>query len=266
MEHGRDFPDYPRVKRKLANRVLLDRGDGLVAVGECVRQALVANEGLPLERIELVYNGIELHRYDPTRTRREALRRQMSFTTDNIVIIQVARLNRLKDHPTAIRAMAQLRLSCPEARLVLVGDGEERSEIELLIDDLAISDHVQLLGVRNDVPDLLQMADLFMLSSITEGVALTLIEAMATGLPCVATDVGGNCEVIVDGMTGLLARANEPFDLANKLETLCQDPNLREQFGQAGLQRALEHFDSHKMHQSMAEIYTRLVESNQKNA
>ena len=88
---------------------------------------------------------------------------------------------------------------------MLVGDGEERSEIEVLIDDLAISDHVQLLGVRNDVPDLLQMADLFMLSSITEGVALTLIEAMATGLPCVATDVGGNCEVVVDGMTGLLA-------------------------------------------------------------
>lgn len=266
IEHGRDFPDYPRPKRKLANRFLLNRRDRVVAVGECVRRALNDNEGLPSQRIDVTYNGIELARYDPSRPQRERLRQQFHFASEDVVIIQVARLNRLKDHPTVVRAMAQLLQSCPTARLVLVGDGEERAAIEALVQTLNLTGHVRFLGVRNDVLDLLQMADLFLLSSISEGIPLTMIEAMATGLPCVATAVGGNPELIVEGVTGTLAQANEPADLAGKLKKLCCDEDLREHWGHAGFNRALEHFHSQQMHDSFEQLYVGMLGSNRGGA
>ncbi|HUE73638.1 MAG TPA: GT4 family glycosyltransferase PelF [Pirellulaceae bacterium] len=261
-EHGRDYPDYPRLKRKVANRLLLRRCDRVVAVGNCVRDALIQNEGLPPDRVEVIYNGVDISRYDPQRPLRDAVRKELGYDQGEILIMQVARLNRLKDHPTALRAMARLAKDCPQARLVLVGDGEERPALEKLTDELGLRGVVRFLGTRSDVARLLQAADIFLLSSISEGIPLTIIEAMATGLPCVATDVGGIAEVIIDGETGRLADARDADALADRLRALIGEPERARRMGAAGCIRAEGHFSDAAMHASYGKIYGELLNQN----
>jgi glycosyltransferase involved in cell wall biosynthesis len=177
----------------------------------------------------------------------------------------VARLNRLKDHATAIRAFAAVAAEHPAARLLIAGDGEERDAIEQLIDSLGLRSRITLLGTRRDVPRLLAAGDLFLLSSISEGIPLTLIEAMAAGLPCVSTDVGGVSEVVVHGQTGLLARAGDSADLAAKLHLLLGDRSLRASLGAAGRVRSRKHFSDAVMHAAYQSIYHDLAGSSVAN-
>jgi glycosyltransferase involved in cell wall biosynthesis len=258
-EHGRDYPDYRRWKRVLVNRFVLRRRDRVVAVGECVRKALIEYEGISERRVDVVYNGVELERFDHQQTKRDEVRRELGVEAGETVVMQVARLNRLKDQPTALRAMALLVRKHPRTRLILVGDGEDRMAIERLVKELRLAGHVRLLGTCSHVSRLLQGADLLMLSSISEGIPLTLIEAMATGLPCVATRVGGNAEVVADGVTGLLAEPRAPESLAAQLEILCADPALARRMGNAGRQRAVDLFDGHNMHAAYEQIYRTML-------
>ena len=259
MEHGRDYPDYPRPKRQLANRFLLRGGDQVVAVGECVKRALIENEGIAAERIQVIYNGVDLRRYDRQCVERAVVRRELGIAEDEQVIMQVARLNRLKDHATALQALAELTANHPRVRLVLAGDGEERESLEQLRRELGLGERLQFLGTRRDVPRLLQAADLFLLTSLTEGVALTLIEAMATGLPVVATDVGGNSEVVVPGETGMLVPAQNPTEIADALRRMLADPAAARQMGARGYERAWAKFDDVVMHESYRVLYGRML-------
>lgn len=262
-EHGRDFPDYRRPKRVLANRVLLRRRDRVVAVGEYVRDALVQNEGLPPQRVEVVYNGIDCKAYgEGGQVRRAEMRAGWGLDDSHLAIVQVARLNRLKDHATSIRAMKLLTAEFPKARLVLVGDGEERATLEALTLEQGLHDRVIFLGMRKDVSEQLGAADLFVLSSISEGIPLTLLEAMAAGLPCVATRVGGIPEVIVDGRTGLLATPSDPRELADKIRVMLSDTLLRQRIGAAGAERVREHFDASQMHQAYAKLFGEMLGTN----
>ena len=227
-EHGRHHPDHPSVKRKLANRVLLRRRDRVVAVGEAVRQALIHNEGIAPGRVDVIYNGIPLERFDLrlTTSQRMAIRTEIGLEPDDLMLIQVARLDYLKDHATAIRTVERLVSRKGNARLVLVGEGPERATIENLVRDRGLEGHVKFLGLRTDVPRLLAAADIALLTSISEGIPLTLIEAMAAGLPVVATRVGGVPEVVVDGETGLLAPAGDDRALAELVCRLVATPDL----------------------------------------
>jgi glycosyltransferase involved in cell wall biosynthesis len=260
-EHGRDYPDYRRPKRVLANRALLRRCDRVVGVGECVRRALVENEGLRPDRVKVIYNGIDIAAYQSSPAARRAARARLQLADGQVSIVQVARLNPLKDHGTAIRAMAYLAKSNPHARLLVVGDGEERPQIESLIAELGLGDQVQMLGTRRDIASILAAADVFLLSSVSEGIPLTLIEAMAAGLACVSTAVGGTPEVILDGHTGLLARSGDAADLATKLKVVIEDAGVRTRMGSAGQDRSREHFSDVQMHAAYQAIYRELAEA-----
>lgn len=256
-EHGRHQPDFPRRKRMIVNRLLLSRRDRCVGVGEAVRQALIANEGLPADRVEVVYNGVDTSTFAGDANRAES-RRLLGAEPSEFVIVQVARLDYLKDHDTALRAMARARQSMPQARLVLIGDGPERAAIEHRIHELQLGDAVQVLGTRNDVKRLLPGADVFLLTSISEGIPLTVIEAMSASLPVVATDVGGVGEVVVNGETGLLAPARDDAAVAAAIQRLAMDSELRVRFGIAGRERARDRFDETAMCQQYQRFYTEL--------
>ena len=259
LEHGRDHPDYRRVKRIWANRILLHASDRFVAVGDAVRQALIDFEGLPADRVEVVHNGVDLNRHDLDLADRLQARASFGWPEDAMIIMQVARLNRLKDQATALRTIRILHESCPHSRLILVGDGEDRDALEQKCIDLGLTSSVEFLGTRSDVPRLLAAADIFLLTSISEGVPLTLIEAMAASLPCVATRVGGVAEVVSDGETGLLAEAGDAAALARHLNRLAGDPAVREQLGAAGRRRAVARFDAAKMQRRYLEIYCEMT-------
>jgi L-malate glycosyltransferase len=254
-EHGRDYPDYRRWKRVWANRSLLTARDRFVAVGQYVRKALVDFEGLPEGRVDVIYNGRDLRMFIPDQSRRSEVRDQLGLSHDGFVIVQVARLDRLKDHPTALRVMARLKSALPSSTLLIVGDGEERERVQGLVEELGLASSVRLLGERNDVARLLQAADLFLLTSVSEGIPLTLIEAMATALPCVATRVGGIPEIVKDGETGFLADSGNDLELARYIVRLAEDPVLRERFGQAGHARVHTRFDEPAMLESYKRMY-----------
>lgn len=242
-EHGRHFPDLPSRKRSIVNRLMLRRHDRLVGVGGNVRQALIENEGLPSGRVEVVYNGVDLEAMNrPSETARQRLRNEFGLESDDFVCVQVARLHPLKDHGTALAAIDEARRTLPNIRLLIVGEGDERSAIESEITRHGLQQHVTLTGNRTDVSDLLAASDVFLMSSISEGIPLTIIEAMAAARPVVSTAVGGIPEMVDDGKTGLLAPAGDAKTLARQLQRLHQQPSLRRQIVEAAAESARRRF------------------------
>jgi glycosyltransferase involved in cell wall biosynthesis len=254
-EHGRHFPDYPRRKRIFANRLLIGPRDQVVGVGQAVRQALIRNEGIPASRVGVIYNGIELAPAGNGNSDRLTVRKEMGVGANDLALIQVARLDYLKDHATALRTLERVVQVHPEARLVLVGEGPELGKIQEEMRQRKLQTQVRLLGLRSDVSRLLRAADLFLLTSISEGIPLTVIEAMSAGLPVVATNVGGVSEVVEDGQSGLLAPSGDDGALAEKVLQLARDKDLHQRMGQSGRQRARDLFSESKMHDGYFQLY-----------
>ncbi len=257
-EHGRHYPDSRSWKRVLFNRGLSRSDDRFIGVGQSVCDALIANEGLPQSRVELIYNGVDLGPYRAAcgdSVLRQTVRAELGLRKDEFVILQVARLNSLKDHQTALRTIQRLTANGHSAQLILAGDGEERGQLEAFVAAQQLESHVRFLGARRDVVRLMSAADVFLLSSISEGIPLTLIEAMAAGLPVVTTNVGGCGEVVIEGVTGLLAPARDDAQLARHLETLQFDSLKRRCFGDAGAARATKLFSLDRMLDEYSEVY-----------
>jgi len=157
--------------------------------------------------------------------------------------IHVARLNHIKDQVTLLRATRRVADQVPGFTLEIVGDGEMREPLHALARDLRLDDVVHFLGMRDDIPALLANADLFVLPSLSEGVAITLLEAMVAGLPVVASDVGGNREVVVPSLTGLLCPAGDTEALADAILETISDPVRARAWGRAGRDRAAREFN-----------------------
>lgn len=262
-EHGRHYPDQRKLKRVLANRWLLKPGDRVTAVGRFVADALTANEGIPGERVRVVYNGIDPDAFPLADTESRAAARKLmggpGEPGDGPVVLQVARFHPVKDHDTAVRGFAHALKRVPNARLVLVGDGPERAATEALTAELDIHERVEFMGIRSDVAALLPGADAFMLSSVSEGVSVTLLEAMSTGLAIVATDVGGNGEVVEHGETGLLSPRGDDRGLGENLADALTDADRRRTMGAAGRAKLLEQFTQERMHRAYAEVYGQTI-------
>jgi glycosyltransferase involved in cell wall biosynthesis len=259
-EHGLTHARSPRRKRMLVNRLLLQRRDRVVAVGRAVRRALVDNEGLPGSRVQVIYNGISCAPFAHAAGSRETVRGELRLAPDDFVACQVGRLEPIKDHATAMRALARVLTRRPDARLVLVGDGPEKGRLQELAGRLGVSSHVRFLGMRHDVPRVLAAADLLLLTSTSEGIPLALIEGMAAGLPVVSTNVGGVPEVVVHETTGLLAPAGDEAALAGGILRLAQDASLRRQMGEHGRQRAQTTFSEDRMYAGYRALYDEMLQ------
>jgi L-malate glycosyltransferase len=259
-EHGRHFPDFPRPKRKMVNRLLLESRDRVVGVGQAVRLAVIRNEGIPAARVGMIYNGIDAPPVGETNGfDRNAVLNELGCRQGDFVILQVARLDYLKDHATAVRMMKRLVIDFPNAKLLLVGDGVEKQAIKQLIEAHGVGENVRLLGLRQDIGRLLKAADLFLLTSISEGIPLTVIEAMAAGLPVVATRVGGMAEVVVHGETGLLGPSGDDAAMAALVDQLVRNEELRRQMGLRGQMRARSEFSESRMHARYLDLYREML-------
>lgn len=263
-EHGRHYPDIRKTKRVLANKLLLRSSDQVTAVGKFVKQALVNNEGIAGKRIEVIYNGIDTDKFklDSDGSMRAAARASLRIDPKRLVVLQVARFHSVKDHETAVRAfhvavqaMKQSDATEQPPLLLLAGDGDHKEKMESLVQTLGIADCVQFLGVRSDIPSLMAAADMFILSSLSEGVSVTLLEAMGAGIPIAATDVGGNSEVVAEGESGLLSPRQDYESLGRNIATILQDAEMRKRMGTAGRERLLATFTEQAMHKRYAELY-----------
>jgi glycosyltransferase involved in cell wall biosynthesis len=258
-EHGRTYPDVPSFKRRWFNRLRLRSVDRVVAVGEAVKRALIEKEAITANRIEVIYNGAKMDDFTTNAAQRATIRKSLGIRAEEVVAIQVARLDYLKDHLTALRTAERVRRRLPHFRLLLVGEGPEREKIERELQSRNLSDTVIMLGLRTDVQALLSAADLFLLTSISEGIPVTFLEAMAARLPIVSTDVGGVNEVVVDRVTGRLAPAGDDEQLARCIEEVFTNPPQAQAMGLAGSRRAQEKFTEEQMHAAYSQLFDSLL-------
>jgi len=213
--------------------------------------------GVAPARISRIINGVDSQRFRPGHDR--SLLPPGFAPSGTLVIGTVGRLEKVKDQPNLVRAFIRLVETVPEARqrlrLVIVGAGSLRAEIESLLNGAGLRNLAWLPGARDDVPEWLRTLDLFVLPSQAEGISNTILEAMACGLPVVATAVGGNAELVMDGATGRLVPANDPQALAAALGELIDDLERMSAYGAAGRRRVEERFSMDAMTAAYLRVY-----------
>jgi glycosyltransferase involved in cell wall biosynthesis len=251
-EHGRLSDAPPSRKRRMVNRLLGRIPAAICAVSTELRAHMIA-EGVPAGAVEVVHNGIVPGRASSDRDRRLA-RDLLSLGPDRFVVGTAARLDPVKDLRTLLEAFAAFR-SATRAALIIVGDGPEREALRQAARDAGVADAVNFLGHRSDVRTLLPAFDLFVNCSRSEGVSLTILEAMAAGLPVVATHVGGNPELVIDNVSGLLVPPGDPASLARAMDRVAADLRLARRLGTAGRQRLVDHFSFDGMMSRYFAIY-----------
>lgn len=209
-------------------RLLARFVDRMVLLSESGRVAVIAR-GWPTHRATVIPNGIPV----PDSFRRGWLRAELGLPPDATVMVCVGSLIRRKGHDILLNAVAPLLGGSPPLYLLIAGDGEERDALTALAVSLRVAAFVRLLGLRNDVPDVLADADLFVLASRAEGLTLAVVEAMAAGLPVVVTDVGGHKEVVTE-VTGVLVPPDDVSAFRGGVERLLADPATSRRLGTAG--------------------------------
>lgn len=243
-------------RREWLYRRALAHTDAVVTVCEAAREDAVRRGIVPREKARVVPNGIPLASFQQASdAMRERLRQQLGVPAGTRVIGTVGRLNWAKDQASLIRAFRQLHGQQPDTALVLIGDGELRETLQQAALAEGVSGSVHFLGDRDDVRELLQGLDLFVLSSVSEGYSMALLEACAVALPIVATDVGGNGEIVRDGNTGRLVPSGDPSALAVALLALLRQPSQAAAMAHAARAWVEAHGSLESMAMRYAELY-----------
>ena len=256
-EHGRLSDGPPSLKRRFVNPLLGRLPGSLHSVSRALRESMVA-EGFPRQRIAIIHNGVEPGPL-PTPADRRSARRKLWIPEDAFVIGTIARLDPVKNLTSLIEAFATVRAQSPRSMLVVVGDGGEREMLESFAHDVGVDGAVRFLGARADARRILPAFDVYANSSVSEGVSLTILEAMAAGLPVVATKVGGTSEVIENGATGVLVPARYPARLADALLALSWSGEYRRGLGSAARRSVEVRFALDNMVERYAVVYDRLA-------
>lgn len=250
-EHGRLSDAAPSAKRRFGNRLFRKFSSDVFAVSEDVKQHLVG-EGFAPDAVGVIYNGIDVGPL-PSPAARSDARRRLGVSDEVFVIGTIARLDPVKDLGTLIEAAALLALNV-DAMVVVVGDGAERGTLEALAGRLDIAPRIRFLGHRDDAREWLAGCDVYVNCSISEGVSLTILEAMAAGLPVIATRVGGTPEV-VDESCGRLVPARDAKALASALSDLAREDARRHTLGTAARGRVEARFTLERMVGAYRDVY-----------
>jgi len=256
-EHGREAvdPEGHNPLRKRLRRLMVPLVTLFVTVSRDLARWLVEDVSIPARKVTIIWNGVDTRRFDG-RDRQEA-RRALAIPDGVIAAGTVGRLDPVKDQIGLLRAFARIA-DDPRALLLIVGDAPCRREIETSVASLGLEGRVRLLGEREDVPRVLAGLDVFVLSSLGEGISNTILEALATGLPVVATRVGGNPELVVDRSTRP-PRSSEA--LAAALKHCLDEPALAARHGRAGRARAETQFSLDRMVAAYGALYARLLQT-----
>jgi sugar transferase (PEP-CTERM/EpsH1 system associated) len=257
-EHGyemdmlRGLPLHRRIMRRMAYTA----ADVVFTVSEELRNYHAHQAFLPAERIRVLPNGVDTTKFRPRPAERAEMRRQLGLTKDCVACGSVGRLVAIKDHSTLLQAAKILVERGAPVGLFLLGTGPELANHQQFVAASPyLSSRVKFLDVSADVPSFLNALDVFVLPSRSEGMSNTLLEAMAAGLPVVASRVGGNSEIIEEKYSGWLFETGNVEELAARLEHLTQNPALRQRLGQAARKRAEGEFSLERMISRYHDLY-----------
>jgi len=232
--------------------------DSIVANSKAVRESLRGNIGSsPCQKTVIIYNGCD--HMDSCGKKNISLKNELTIPSNSPVIGMVANFNPWKRHLDALQAFALVKQNHVDVHLVLVGDGCERRKLEEVTQFLRLEQSVHFLGQRQDIGNILKECSVCILCSETEGLSNALIEYMIAGKPVVATDVGGNKEVVIDGVTGFLVAPGKIELLAQRISELLHNENLARKMGVEGKRVAQEKFSTTKMVEKHISLYKRLL-------
>ncbi len=262
-EHGFDADENAKEpwRRICFRRLAFELADTILCVSNQLRQAHASRIGFPPNRISVIHNGVDTGRFFPDPAARARLRNELGILDSEFCIGSIGNLTPVKDQMTLLRAINRFATECRDWRLIFWGIGPERSDLEAFVQaHPEWSPRVSFLGLSNRIPEILNALDLYVLTSLTEGICNSLLEAMATCLPVLVTSTGGNPEVVLDGISGLLFPVRDFQKLSEQLRLLRHQPDLRRQIAQQGLLRVREHFSMAAMVRNYEELYGGLLE------
>ena len=263
-EHGRDTYDLHGQNRKykLLRKTVRPFIGHYIAVSQDLQSWLVSSIGVKRSHISQIYNGVDSTRFRPAQTPRAQLGPPGFFNEDSIVIGSVGRMAAVKDYPNLTHAFVRLLQLEPtlreRLRLLIVGEGESRNTCLRLLNQHGAGQLAWLPGERSDIPELMAAMDIFVLPSLGEGISNTILEAMATGLPVIATRVGGNPELVQEGVTGRLVPPADSEALAQALLEYVHDAKRRHAHGRAAREIIDRQFSIPAMVQGYLSVYDRL--------
>lgn len=265
-EHGRDVEDLDgtnktqqRIRRFYS--LFVQR---YVTVSRELQSYLVDRVGIPAERVRQIYNGVDTEKFCPSTSGRDTLEGCPFQAPDEFIVGTVGRMQTVKNQTLLAEAFVRAREIDPVAtrslRLVLVGDGPLRSKARAMVDAAGLGGHAWLPGERHDVPAVMRGLDAYVLPSLAEGVSNTILEAMASGLPVIATHVGGNAELVQAGVTGELVPSGDANALAQALIRLSGDPARARAMGLVARQDVQQRFSLNAMVGTYAALYEQELE------
>ena len=259
-EHGRFFPEADKPLRRWVNRLAIRKlTHRFVAVSQDVRERLVRYEGLDHSEVDVIYNGIRDIARISAEYRAET-RTSLGIAPNDFVIGTVGRSDPIKNLPMLVRAIAASKDTVMNLRGLIVGDGPELEKITQLASTTGVQDRIEFTGFRNDARDLTQCMDLFALTSFSEGTSMALLEAMASGVPVVVTDVGGNPEIVEDERVGWVVPSDDFEALAGVIRQAGNDREAARSIGESGQRHVVENFSFSRMIDRYKAYYAEILE------
>jgi glycosyltransferase involved in cell wall biosynthesis len=257
-----DVRDYSMVHwglDALANRL----NHHVIAVSSSIRTFLLGKERVPADKNSVIYNSVDLDRFTPKGDpeARGAARRRWDLPAEALLVGGVGRLHYQKNFPLFLEVAAQVCSRLPQAIFVIAGEGPERARLEELSRQLGVAHRVRFLGFVKEMPELYQGLDLLLLTSRFEGTPLTVLEAMAMGVPVVASQVDGVAEVLEHNRDGLLALPGRGEIFVDEICRVLQDRDLWRRLSRTGQEKARQHYSAEAMVRQVENLYLRYLEN-----
>lgn len=248
------------LRQRVVRRAAYAMADAVFCVSEELRDYHAKQAWLTPEKISILHNGVDTARYSPQPELRRSARQRLALPESALVVGIVSRLVPIKDHATLFRAAARLADRKMDVRVLVAGAGPEQQRLQTQVHATpSLAGRVAFLGASENVPEIINAMDIFVLPSLSEGMSNTILEAMGCALPVIATRVGGNPELVQEGRSGLLFAPGDDAQLAAQIELLGASYELRRDYGAAGRRRVLEEFSLEKMLAGYRRLYRDLA-------
>jgi glycosyltransferase involved in cell wall biosynthesis len=250
--------DWYQGKRRHWLRRIQNLSGVVLANATPIRDALIAEDGFAPEKLRVIHNGVDTEKFQ--RAKRDRARMFPNLSNERLVVLVGNMHSDVKGHPWLIASAPTVLREFPDVRFVFAGDGELRPQFEAQAAKLGLAGKFMFLGRRSDIPEILASCDIAVLPSRAEGLPNAVLEYMAAGLPTIASRVGGNAELLQDGVTGLLVLAENADALADALLRLLRNPEQARQIGSEGQRFAVENFRFERLIREVDELYTELLQ------
>ncbi len=252
------------VKKDFLHNKIYNRVDAAIAISSVIKKNLICTTSLTEDKIKIIFNGVDLDKFDPQKTDRNKLRKELSVNENQILIGMIGRFSSGKGHEEFLLAAKELSKKYSQLKFVIVGEasrGEDEyaKSIKQLASEYKLR-NLYFVGFRSDIPDVLAAMDIFVFPSHAEAFGLGLIEAMAMYKASVCSNSDGVLDIAVDSETSYLFKVKDGNDLTDKLEKLILDSDKRKTFGDYARKRAVEYFDLEKVTDQIINVYSKLLE------